>query len=70
LIQAFHTQLQWVLVVQGQLLQTVQIHLLLVPPQLVAVGAVMETHLLELLALVVVPVVAVDMQTKVVVQEQ
>jgi hypothetical protein len=30
----------------------------------------METHLLELLALVVVLAVAVDMQTKVVVEEQ
>jgi hypothetical protein len=68
LIQAFHTQLQWVLVVQGQLLQTVQIHLLLVLPQLVVVGAVMETHLPVKLVLVVVLAVAVDMQTKV--QEQ
>jgi hypothetical protein len=68
LIQAFHTQLQWVLGVQGQLRQTVQIHLLLVLPQLVVVGAVMETHLPVKLVLVVVLAVAVDMQTKV--QEQ
>jgi hypothetical protein len=65
LTQAFHTQLQWVLVDRGRLLQTAQILRLLVPPLLAVVEAVTEILPLGNLVLAVALVAVVVTQTKV-----